>query len=64
MVDFLQFPHGLSQKTNQTQTLRAVTIRQIWKDNANMDDDTFKVDGVELSTVGIACIGLYIFPAS
>lgn len=41
------------KRGGNSQTLRAVTIRQIVKDVATTDDENYKVDGVELHTVTI-----------
>ena len=41
------------QKSNAAQTLRAVTIRQIFRDNSNTEDESFKVDNVEITTVSV-----------
>lgn len=41
------------KRGSSSQTLRAVTVKQLVKDVANSDDDVFKVDGVELNNVTI-----------
>lgn len=43
---------GENKKSNGLQTLRAVTIRQIFRDN-NADDDQFKVDNIEITTITV-----------
>eukprot|EP00798_Chlamydomonas_sp_ICE-L_P018014 gene18014-24424_t len=43
------------QRSNTSQTLRAVTFRQIIKDNMDVDNDEFKVDHIDVSAV--TCVG-------
>lgn len=56
-ADLVSFLNVL-QRGNKNESLRHVNIRQLKMHNANIEDQPWKVDGVELHTVSCSIAGI------